>query len=71
MHSWDDFFWPAIALHDPAHWTLTLLESYFSAAFPVPFLMAAAMLTMLPVLTIYALVARFFIRGIGAIIVQL
>jgi len=68
MHSWDDFLWPTIILHDPAKWTLPLLVSYFTnSTFPTPFVMAVAMLTILPVLIVYALVARFFIRGIGAV----
>ncbi len=68
MHSWDDFLWPTIILHDPAKWTLPLLVSYFTdSSFPAPFVMAVAMLTILPVLIVYALVARFFIRGIGAV----
>jgi multiple sugar transport system permease protein len=68
MHSWDDYLWPTIILHDPAKWTLPLLISYFTnSTFPTPFVMAVAMLTILPVLIVYALVARFFVRGIGAI----
>jgi multiple sugar transport system permease protein len=72
MHSWDDLFWPATVLHNPANATLTLLTSYFAVNnTPAPLLMAAALLTILPVVVIYACVARFFIRGIGTVVIQI
>ena len=64
MHSWDDFLWPLVVLHSAAQWTLPLLADLFQYnGFPLQFVMAVAMLTILPVLVIYAVVARFFIRA--------
>jgi len=72
MHTWDDFQWPAIVLHDPALWTLPLLGNYLSAnGYPVATVMTVAVLTILPVIALYAVVARFFIRGLGAVVVQI
>ena len=68
MHSWDDFLWPVVVLHSAADWTLPLLADLFNYnAFPLPFVLAVAMLTMLPVLIVYSIVARFFIHGISDI----
>jgi ABC-type glycerol-3-phosphate transport system permease component len=68
MHSWDDFIWPAVVLHDAGQWTLPLLGDFFSVnAFPPQFVMAVAVMTILPVLVIYVFVAQFFIRGISDI----
>ncbi len=66
MRSWDDFLWPHIVLDSGAKWTLPLLLAGGLGA-STPIASAIAILTILPVLVIYGVVAKYFIRSIGVL----
>jgi ABC-type glycerol-3-phosphate transport system permease component len=64
--SWNDFFGPLIYLNTPDHFTLALgLRTYVAEFGPQwHLLMAASVVTMLPVLIVFFLGQRYFIQGV-------
>jgi multiple sugar transport system permease protein len=68
LYVWNDFFAPLVFLTDPSDFTLALGLHQFQAshggATPWTLMMAAATLMTLPVLLIFFLSQRFFVRGI-------
>ncbi|OHE40844.1 MAG: hypothetical protein A2102_01120 [Tenericutes bacterium GWF2_38_8] len=66
MSYWNDYFWPLIILTDPNKITLPVLLSKLNAQYATEFntLMAGSLISMLPILIIYAIAQKYFIRGI-------
>ena len=67
VNVWNDFLWPLLMIQRDSIATLTLglvrMQGEYSARWPV--LMAASVLILLPLLLVYALAQRAFIRGIA------
>jgi multiple sugar transport system permease protein len=65
---WNDFLWPLIMIqrNDIATATLGLvrLQGQYHTQWPI--LMAAAMVILLPLVVVYAIAQRAFVRGIAA-----
>jgi multiple sugar transport system permease protein len=63
---WNDFLPPLIYLHDQAKYTVSLGLSFFRSTYDVHwgYLMAASLVTMLPVVIVFFLAQRLFIQGI-------
>ena len=66
LNTWNDFLWPLIVTNSPAMRTLPVGLSTFQGQFKVEWnlLMAGSVIAMLPMLAIYILAQRWFIRGI-------
>ncbi|GIG61679.1 ABC transporter permease [Longispora fulva] len=64
--AWDDFLWPLIVLTDPDKYTLTVGLQYLNGTFSSnPRLIAAGtMIAFLPIVVIFAVLQRFFFRGV-------
>ncbi|MEM8533061.1 MAG: carbohydrate ABC transporter permease [Chloroflexota bacterium] len=64
--TWNDFLPPLIYLNDQSLYTITLGLSFFRSTFNVnwAYLMAASLVTMLPVVLVFLLAQRFFLEGI-------
>jgi putative chitobiose transport system permease protein len=69
--AWDDFLWPLIVLTNPDRYTLTVGLQYLNGTFVAnPRLIAAGtMIAFLPVVVVFAVLQRYFFRGVeeGAI----
>ncbi|GAA2769750.1 carbohydrate ABC transporter permease [Streptomyces showdoensis] len=69
--AWDDFLWPLIVLNDPSRYTLTVGLQYLDGTFSAnPRQIAAGtMIAFLPVVAVFAVLQRFFFKGVeeGAI----
>jgi ABC-type glycerol-3-phosphate transport system permease component len=65
--SWNDFLAPLIYLHDQSKYTVALGLSFFRSSYDVQwaYLMAASLVTMLPVILLFFLAQRLFIQGIA------
>ena len=64
---WNDFLWPLITLYTPTHYTLQVGLTTFQGAHQTNtnLLMAANVMSMIPVLALFFLAQRYFIRGIA------
>ncbi len=67
MWTWNDFLWPLITIYNPDNMTLQLGLSTFQGAHQTNtnLLMAANVLSMLPILVLFFVAQRYFIRGIA------
>jgi multiple sugar transport system permease protein len=65
--SWNDFLAPLIYLQNPQNYTVTLGLQFFRTSYTTNwgYLMAAALITMLPVVIVFLLAQRLFIEGIA------
>ncbi|WP_375484655.1 carbohydrate ABC transporter permease [uncultured Mycobacterium sp.] len=67
VNVWNDFLWPLVMIQRDSIATLTLglvrMQGEYVARWPV--LMAASMLILLPLVVVYAVAQRSFIRGIA------
>jgi multiple sugar transport system permease protein len=67
VNVWNDFLWPLLMIQRSSIATLTLglvrMQGEYTARWPV--LMAASILILLPLLLVYAIAQRAFIRGIA------
>jgi multiple sugar transport system permease protein len=70
--AWNDFLPPLIYLHDQTKYTISLGLSFFRSNYDVrwAYLMAASLVTMLPVVILFFLAQRLFIEGIALTGVQ-
>jgi multiple sugar transport system permease protein len=68
MWTWNDFLWPLIVINSEKHMTLQLGLLTFQGAHQtnVGALMAANVMSMAPVLVLFFLAQRYFIRGIAS-----
>jgi len=66
LNTWNDFLWPLIVTNSPQMRTLPVGLSSFQGQYKVEWnlLMAGSVIAMLPVLAIYIISQRWFIRGI-------
>jgi multiple sugar transport system permease protein len=66
QNAWNDFLAPLIYLHDQSLYTVALGLNFFRATYTInwAYLMAASLVTMLPVLIVFFLAQRLFIEGI-------
>lgn len=64
--AWNDFLPPLIYLHDQSKYTISLGLNFFRGSYDIRWahLMAASLVTMLPVILVFFLAQRQFIRGI-------
>jgi multiple sugar transport system permease protein len=67
MWTWNDFLWPLITIYSAENMTLQLGLSTFQGAHQTNtnLLMAANVLSMLPILLLFFAAQRYFIRGIA------
>jgi multiple sugar transport system permease protein len=69
ISAWDDFLWPLIVLRSDAHFTLTLGLSRLSSSsfgFDQRVLMAGSVISLIPVLVLFAITQRWFYRGVAS-----
>jgi ABC-type glycerol-3-phosphate transport system permease component len=68
MGAWNDFITPLIYLSTPEHMTLTVGLSYFQGQYNTQWnlMMAATLISILPILLLYAVAQRYFIQGIAS-----
>lgn len=68
LSSWNDFMWPLIVLSDSSRYTLpvALANLVGEHVQDTELMMAGAVLTVLPVLTLFLALQRFYTRGILA-----
>lgn len=66
--SWNDLFWAAVLLQDPAQRTIPLGLAYFQQVYTTlwPQLMAASVAAILPILALFVLFQRYFVAGVAA-----
>ena len=66
LGSWNNYMWPLIVINSTAKKTLPIALQSFQGLYTTEWtlLMAASMLVMLPVLIVFILNQRFFVRGI-------
>jgi multiple sugar transport system permease protein len=67
LWTWNDFLWPLVTLYSPNNMTLQLGLTTFQGAHSTNthLLMAANVMSILPVLALFVFAQRFFIRGIA------
>ena len=67
LWTWNDFLWPLITIYSPDNMTLQLGLTTFSGAHQTAtnLLMAANVMSVVPVLLLFFLAQRWFIRGIA------
>lgn len=67
LWTWNDFLWPLITIYTPNNMTLQLGLATFEGTHQTSFnlLMAANVMSLLPVLLLFFLAQRYFIRGIA------
>jgi multiple sugar transport system permease protein len=67
MWTWNDFLWPLITIYNPDNMTLQLGLATFQGAHSsnTNLLMAASVLSTLPILVLFFVSQRYFIRGIA------
>ena len=67
MWEWNDFLWPLITLYTPSHYTLQVGLTTFQGAHQTNthLLMAANVMSVLPVLLLFFAAQRYFVRGIA------
>jgi multiple sugar transport system permease protein len=67
MAQWNDFLWPLIALKDPALYTLPVSLRFLQGQYDADYggLMAAALLTCLPLVVLFLFLQRYFVEGLA------
>ena len=68
MSSWNDFLWPLVILSDERHYTLpvALASLVGEHVQDTELMMAGAVVTVLPVLLVFIVLQRWYIRGVMA-----
>jgi multiple sugar transport system permease protein len=68
LTSWNDFLWPLIAVTSPDQMTIPLGLSYFQGAHFTnwPLLMAANVMSLLPMLLVFIVAQRFFVQSVAS-----
>ena len=67
LWTWNDFLWPLVTIYDPHNMTLQLGLMTFQGAHQsnTQLLMAANVMSMVPVLALFFVAQRYFVRGIA------
>ena len=67
LWTWNDFLWPLVTIYKPSNMTLQLGLTTFQGAHQTNthYLMAATMMSMVPILLLFFVAQRYFIRGIA------
>src|SRR5205085_4222781 len=67
LWTWNDFLWPLVTIYNPNNMTLQLGLATFQGAHQTNtnLLMAANVMSMLPVLLLFFVAQRYFVRGIA------
>lgn len=67
MNSWNEFLWPLIVLKDPQLYTLPVSLRFLQGQFGNDYggLMAAGLLSCLPLVVLFLLLQRWFVQGIA------
>jgi multiple sugar transport system permease protein len=67
MASWNSFAWPVIVLNSPEKFTLPIGLNFFKGIYVTRWtlIMAGSMFNTLPVLVVFVLFQRYFIKGIA------
>ena len=67
LHSWNDFLWPLMVVDRLALKTLPIGLAHFQDSYTTDYhlLMAASVIVMVPVLIVFMLGQRYFVRGIA------
>jgi multiple sugar transport system permease protein len=68
MSSWNDFLWPLVILSDERHYTLpvALASLVGEHVQDTELMMAGSVVTVLPVLLVFVVLQRWYIRGVMA-----
>ena len=66
--TWNDFFWANLLLQSPNHWTMQvgLAQFFWSYGTLWNDLMAASVIALLPVVTVYLFFQRYFVAGVAS-----
>ncbi len=66
MSAWNDFMWPLVILNDEANYTLPVALANLSGEHvqDTELMMAGAVLTVLPVLAVFVVLQRHYVRGL-------
>jgi multiple sugar transport system permease protein len=66
MNYWNDYFWPLIILTEPNKMTLPVILSKMNSQYGTEYntLMAGALVSLIPILIVYAFSQKYFIKGI-------
>jgi multiple sugar transport system permease protein len=67
QNTWNDFLKPLIYLHDQSRYTISLGLGFFRSSYDVrwSYLMAASLVTMLPVIVVFFVAQKSFVEGIA------
>lgn len=67
MTQWNDFLWPLITLKDPDLYTLPVSLRFLQGQYDADYggLMAAALLTSLPLVVLFVFLQRYFVQGLA------
>ncbi|MGL5190539.1 MAG: carbohydrate ABC transporter permease [Cetobacterium sp.] len=67
MWRWNDFIWPLISLSDPKKFTIPLIISNYAGELSIDWssLLAASVISMIPVLIVFLVFQNYFIKGIA------
>ena len=67
MGQWNDFLWPLITLKDPQLYTLPVSLRFLQGQYDADYgsLMAAALLTSVPLVVMFVLLQRWFVQGLA------
>jgi multiple sugar transport system permease protein len=68
LNVWNDFLWPLIAIQSPANMTIQMGLQNFQGSHLTnwPVLMAATVTSQIPVLVLFVIAQRFFVRSIAS-----
>jgi multiple sugar transport system permease protein len=68
LNVWNDFLWPLIAIQSPGNMTIQMGLQNFQGSHLTnwPVLMAATVISQVPVLALFVLAQRFFVRSIAS-----
>jgi multiple sugar transport system permease protein len=67
MGQWNDFLWPLITLKDPQLYTLPVSLRFLQGQYDAEYgsLMAAALLTSVPLIVMFVVLQRWFVQGLA------
>ena len=67
MGQWNDFLWPLITLKDPQLYTLPVSLRFLQGQYDADYgsLMAAALLTSIPLVLMFVVLQRWFVQGLA------